>query len=113
MVKKLKALANLFPKQVGDALHRQAQLVMTDSKRSYVPVKLGTLRGSGHVALPTVTAKEISVALGFGDASAPYALDQHENLTYKHRVGEAKYLEKPLKKRAKGMSVAIAKDLKF
>ena len=54
-----------------------------------VPVDTGVLRGSGIVTGPDPSG---AVALTFGGAAAPYAIRQHEELGYRHTVGEARYL---------------------
>ncbi len=81
---------------VGAALYQEAERIMADSKENYVPVDWGNLRASGHVDEPKVSGTGASVELGFGGPATPYALRQHEELSYTHEVGEAKYLEKPL-----------------
>jgi len=91
--KNLRNIAAKFPKKVKKALVKRAELIMTDSKENYCPVEFGTLKNSGHVA---VDPDKIAVTLGYGGAAEDYAVVQHENLTFKHEVGEAKYLEKPL-----------------
>ncbi len=77
---------------VAPALYQRANLIMTEAKR-LTPVDTGALRASGHVDEPSVKGAEISVALGF---NTPYAIPVHENLTARHPVGQAKYLEEPM-----------------
>lgn len=93
------------------ALREEAELVMFKSKKYFVPVDKGTLRSSGYVNNVSRKKQDLEVTLGFGGASAPYALEQHENLSYSHTVGENKYLEKPLMRNAKGMAARIGKKL--
>jgi hypothetical protein len=45
----------------------------------------------------TMRAKRATVAVGY---TARYAVYQHENLQYNHTVGEAKFLEKPVRMEA-------------
>jgi len=73
-------------------LYESAEEIMTDAK-GRAPVDLGNLKGSGTVTLPTDTPEGVVVRIGFGGPAAPYALIQHENLSFRHEVGEAKYLE--------------------
>jgi hypothetical protein len=82
-----------YPKKVKAALVLEAEIIMTDSKQNYCPVKDGILKGSGHVE---VDENRVSVTLAYGGAAGAYAARQHEELDYHHTVGEAKYLEKPL-----------------
>lgn len=108
---KSSALAHIqklgIPK-LAAALYEEAENIMGDSKENYVPVDLGTLRSSGTVEQPEINGNSINVLLGFGGASAPYALRQHEDMSLKHDVGGAKYLERPLLKAVPGMAQRIA-----
>jgi hypothetical protein len=90
-------IARDMPEEVGKALFQFGEGVMNISKDLYVPVDLGNLRGTGHVAPPNFKMDGVEVVLSFGGPGAEYALKQHETLHFKHNVGEAKYLEKPLK----------------
>jgi hypothetical protein len=78
-----------------------------------VPVDTGNLRATGHVQPPVIAGRGVSVELGYGGTAGPnmrlpaperletgqvgYAVHVHENLTAHHTVGQAKYLETPLK----------------
>ena len=83
--------------------------IMTDVKNSRaghgVPVRKGTLRGTGRVEGPTGEPPQVS--LSFGGAAAPYALVQHEVLTFAHPVGEARYLVRGLERWSAGASNAM------
>lgn len=72
--------------------------IMTDVKASRpgkgVPRDRGILASTGRVRV--VSRREI--ALTFGGAAAPYALVQHENLNFAHRLGEARYLVRGLER---------------
>jgi hypothetical protein len=69
------------------------ETIMTDVKASRsgagVPRDTGALAASGRVSGPSASG---AVDLTFGGAAAPYALRQHEELSYRHPVGEARYL---------------------
>ncbi len=59
--------------------------------RQRVPIEEGTLERSGVVS---VDEDAITAAISF---DTPYAVRQHEELTYQHDSGRtAKYLERPL-----------------
>ncbi len=92
---------------VAGVLHRKGEEVMTDSKRTYVPVRDGILRDSGHVNLPVVTGNRVSVTLGYGGAAKAYALIQHERLDFAHTRGGPKYLERPVTAAAPEISRAV------
>ena len=96
-------------------LYKEAELVMTDAKENYVPVGQppedktpGTLRASGFVLPPVVIGNHVEIVLGFGGAAEAYAMVQHEHLEYKHTVGQAKYLERPMLKAATGLDTRMA-----
>ena len=89
------------------ALSEEAERVMTASKGE-VPVDTGNLRGTGHVAPPVVRARAVFVQAAYGGPAAPYALDQHERLDYRHPVGKAHYLIDPFNAARPGMVDRIA-----
>jgi len=71
-----------------------------------VPVRTGALRSTGRVEGPDTRGQ---VALSFGGAAAPYALEQHENTHIHHQVGEARYLVRGVERwQAHGLSVSKA-----
>lgn len=78
----------------GKGLTEAAEHVLGQAVR-VVPIEEGTLQNSGTTA---TDAANLKAAIGFGTgAAAPYAVRQHEELTYVHDSGRsAKYLEKPL-----------------
>lgn len=81
------------PDVAAQALYRLAEGVMTEAK-VLCPVDTGALRASGHVEPPETEGTTVSVTMGF---NTEYALVQHERTDYHHVVGQAKYLETPLK----------------
>jgi hypothetical protein len=126
MARKIRGISKSHPDKVLKALYLEAELVITDAKRNYVPVDLGTLRNSGYVAPPEREGSKISVRFGFGGAASAYAITVHETpskydpLSWKgkaiqfHRKGRGpKYLEKPLKEALKGMAQRIADRIKL
>lgn len=80
---------------VAAGLYMEGNIIMTEAKRQ-TPVDTGTLRGSGFVALPTIEPGRIELEIGFGGPARSYAVEQHENLFYRHPVGNAKFLERPM-----------------
>src|SRR5512143_3642237 len=105
---KLHAAAEAGPQAVAAALFVEAEAIMTVSKEQYVPVDTGALRASGHVVPPKISGTNVMVELGYGGPSAPYAVIVHEDLTKRHKVGQAKYLEIPLRARLAGMPAVLA-----
>lgn len=106
--------------QLVSGLRVIGEEIMTDVQAARpgegVPVDEGTLRDSGVVTGPD---EKGSVRLTFGGAAAPYALRQHEELQYRHTVGEARYLVRGVERWSRGdrpadalkkmVSAAIAK----
>lgn len=130
MQRKIERIARDFPNKVEQSLRVEAELVMTDSKKNFVPVDLGTLRSSGHVGSVERAGRDLSVTLDYGGASAPYALAVHEHpSTHSPPSWEGKavtdisnwsldgrgpkYLERPLNNALKGMARRIAASLRL
>lgn len=119
----LARLSARAPAIAGGALYRETERIMTAAKRR-TPVKWGNLRASGHVLPPETRGGRIVVTLGFGGPAGSgtvgdetnwehvgYAIYVHENLTARHTVGEAKYLERPLLEAVRGMETRLAADI--
>lgn len=82
--------------------------VLTDSQ-TLVPLDKGPLQESGQV---TITKNAVYVSYGRG-RSRKYAVDQHENMMYRHLPGrQAKYLEQPFRARSQEIMSAVARDVK-
>lgn len=77
------------------ALYQGGSIIMTEAKQR-APLDVGTLRNSGYVTLPRTDSEGTFVEVGFGGAAKAYAVRQHEELSYRHDVGEAKYLERAI-----------------
>jgi len=93
----LKKLRKEYPDRISRGLSLVAESVMTISK-TMAPVDLGTLRSSGQVKPVKRENLDFSVELIYGGAASEYASIQHERLDYFHSVGQAKYLEEPLRR---------------
>jgi hypothetical protein len=105
--KRMLKYAEKRPHEFAAALYQEAEEIMTDAKENYVPVDLGTLRGSGFIKV-----KGDTFIIGFGGPAASYAVYVHENLQAHHPVGQAKYLEVPFRKKQQGMVLRLIKKLK-
>ena len=130
----------LVAQSMANALYRQAERIMTASKRQ-VPVDTGNLRETGHVEPPKhpLNEHDIAVTLAYGGTAGAsvtkhrtegkgpdkkrvtyyseggkvgYAVYVHEDLTVRHRVGNAKYLERPLVEASGDLESRLAKDLR-
>jgi hypothetical protein len=88
---KLVKLAGNLDKKTPDAVRMIGEDILTDVSSSRpgagVPRDEGTLAGTGRCELVGKSAE-----ISFGGSAAPYALVQHENTDYVHRLGEARYL---------------------
>lgn len=83
------------------ALRDVAEYVLGESIRQ-VPLEEGDLQSSGKVS---VDEGRSMAAVSY---DTPYAIRQHEDLSYKHDAGrKAKYLEDPLIAAAKGPAKKI------
>jgi hypothetical protein len=102
----------------GDAAHAQmragavrglrlaAEHVLQVS-RTQVPLEEGTLERSGTA---TVNEHDLTASI---DYDTPYAIRQHEELTYRHAPGrKAKYLEDPLNEEAGTVRALIAAQVR-
>ncbi len=102
--------------ELNAAMYQEAEAIMAVSKR-IVPVKFGTLRGSGRVVPMNKGRGKLGYALGgwalvYGDAAEDYAIVQHERLDYRHTPpGQAKYLEQPFREAQTGMEGRLARRI--
>lgn len=71
------------------------------------PLRDGPLRGSAGVVAATPSEPR---ALVYFDT--PYAARQHEELTWRHRVGGPKYLERPLNENRAELQGIIAAEIR-
>lgn len=106
---KLRKIGAEGAKVLGAALYQEAEKIMTVSKAVYAPVDKGILRDSGHVQPPEINGKnQVVVVLGYGGPASDYTIPQHERLDYKHTVGQAKYLERPVLSAAPHIGTNVA-----
>jgi hypothetical protein len=98
-VRKIEIMARAGGEENVSGLRVVGETIMTDVKAARpgagVPVDTGALRSSGRVTGPSHNGV---VTLSFGGAAAPYALRQHEDLAYRHKLGEARYLVRGLER---------------
>lgn len=135
MQAKLEALSRRYPNKMKAAVRLEAEIIMTDSKRNFVPVDLGILRSSGRVGKAHYRGRQgVRVGLRFGGAAAPYAIAVHEHPSdfsppswegksvgdiIGTRTGEpwsregrgAKYLERPIRNATPGLARRLAQSL--
>lgn len=90
-------LASIIEDEMGLAALDEAAAIIEEAQRR-VPVDTGALRHSAFIGKVKRTGDDAQVDFGF---LAPYAKIQHDNESYNHKIGEAKYLEKAI--RSKGV----------
>lgn len=105
--KGIQDLIKRMPTAARRGLYMGLEFIMTDAKMNYVPVKDGILRSSGFILIRDEPGRVVGT-IGFGGPAGSgnvgetnaedvnYAEIQHENMEFRHTVGSAKYLERPL-----------------
>lgn len=83
-------------KAAAAAVYREMEGTVKPDALERTPVDTGVLRASIMVEQPEVDGSTVRCVLGAGGAAAAYALRQHEEVGYRHTVGEAKYLSNAL-----------------
>jgi hypothetical protein len=79
------------------SVYRESERLMTMAKQ-LTPVDTGNLRASGRVEGPLdVSSHGVTYVLAYGGAALEYALRIHEDLNMRHAVGQAKFLETPVR----------------
>lgn len=102
---------------------------LLDASRPLVPVESGRLRDSGHVTPQGVDGELAAAAVGYGieddtevigfrddiavgsSPTAAYAKVQHEDLSFHHEQGQAKYLEQPMHAEHDAMRALVIAEL--
>lgn len=102
MIERVKQLSAKIPTQIGAAVRGEAEIEATEVKKrtpvwnSDRPVAKnaipGALRASIHVNGPFYEGNKISATIVAGGVAGAYALRQHEDLDYFHKVGQARYI---------------------
>ena len=114
----MKKLEKGVPLLAAAALYQEALIEQKESmKRTPVDVTSkgggGTLRDSHETSAPYWKGKFLNVDIQVGGPAAPYAIVQHENMTFFHKVGQAKFLESTILESAPFMLARIAKRMKL
>ena len=108
--RKLRAAGSLGVVSLAASLREEGGRIMADAKKR-TPVDLDVLRPSGDVLPPQISGTKVRIVMGFGGAASKYAIRQHEELGYKHTVGEAKFLENAFLAREKMIPPRVAAGL--
>lgn len=111
LARAIAALGDRAPKAAAAFLYQEGEAIMAAAK-PITPIEFGALRSTGHVEPPRREGSRIEVVIGFGGASAPYALIVHERMDLRHRAPtQAKYLEEPFRRRMVGFEGRFAAAL--
>lgn len=111
VVERLAALNKQLGSKLESALYGVGQKVRLDSMRR-TPVDTGALKSSHTVSRPVTRNDRISVTIGAGGPAADYAVYVHEDLSKRHPVGEAKFLEKAVLEEASTFDQDLAAGVK-
>lgn len=106
---KLQNEINDIPNKVMSGIEK-AMGIIYDSSQPLVPVDTGALKRSGTIIKVdngyTIKYHSENPKNGYN-----YAVIQHENTSFKHRVGQAKYLEDAIKNNLDKIEDAIVKEV--
>jgi hypothetical protein len=94
-------------KQAAMRALKQEAVLLKGRSQALCPVDHGTLRDSC-----VIESDENSVTVGYGGAASSYAAVQHENMSYHHNVGQAKFLEQPAQEMEEEIKEAVLKAIK-
>ena len=114
----MKKLEKGVPLLAAAALYQEALIEQKESmKRTPVDVTTkrggGSLRDSHETSAPFWKGKFLNVDIQVGGPSAPYAIVQHENMEFFHKVGQAKFLESTINESAPYLLARIAKRIQL
>lgn len=79
VMRKLEQLAKGILAEGGRAIVPMGKEIMAESK-SRTPVLTGALRDSHRLSDPRIERGSVSIVIGVGDSSTPYALAVHEDV---------------------------------
>ena len=91
---------------ISEALYLEAEQVLAKAVR-ITPVQYGVLRASNIVLPVTRRGTNFTVEFGFGGAASDYAIYVHERPAH-HRVGQNKFLERPVNEHAGAFGGSLA-----
>lgn len=112
MVKGLETLQNEInniPNKVMSGIEK-AMGIIYDASQPLVPVDTGALKRSGVIEQVDKGFK-IKYHSENPNNGYNYAVIQHENMSFNHRVGQAKYLEDAIKNNMEEIENAIVKEV--
>ena len=112
MIKKLNVGAAGLARQTAEGLYAELKEVEVPEVRRRTPIRYGDLRESVTVTDPIIKkGRWIQCNVTAGGPTAPYAVYVHEDLLAWHEVGEAKFLERPLREAAPFLAGRVARRI--
>ena len=105
----LKAIADKLPDGIGQKLIDKTLAIAADSYKQ-CPVDQGDLRSTQAIEGPVIEGNYISTVISYSTA---YALRQHEDMSYHHHVGKARYLSDPIESRIPEMGFMVAEAFQY
>lgn len=120
MSRKLKKLAEEYPKMVAAASFTELNIEKKESMRR-TPVDSGALRDSHKVIEPEIRGTQIMTGISVGDwnvnnrgeVTNQYAIPVHEDIFAEHMEGQAKFLESTLRESERFMLARIGRRVEM
>jgi len=109
-LKDLSDLQVFAPDRFAKALYQEAQIELKEIIKE-TPVDTGALRATLVLEGPFREGRRIWVVVSAGGPSVTYAFIVHEDTEAFHKVGGAKYIERPLRESAPFLAERIAKRI--
>jgi hypothetical protein len=113
MSQRLHRIALRSPVVFGRAMREEALIELRKEIRPRTPIDKGDLRRTERVVGPEMLGRRIVVSITAGSELVDYAWIVHEDLEAWHDVGEAKYIEGPLKESGPYMFTRIARRIRI
>jgi len=107
MLKKIQKINAYSPSEFGRALAKETDIEVLECKRQS-PVESHDMQREIHREGPFIEGRRIWCEIQTGEKSIDYALKQHEDLDLFHSVGNAKFIEGPIKESAPSMGKRVA-----
>ena len=105
----LESIVNDLPNRTMKGIEKAMGIIYDDSQPR-VPVDTGALKRSGAIQ-EVDNGMKIKYHSENPKNGYNYAVIQHENTSFKHRVGQAKYLEDAIKNNMDRIEDAIVKEI--
>lgn len=111
MVKAINDISQSTPRAVMRSMEAKGARRILKRSIPLTPRDTGALRASGAVFPVRANGTKFSATVGFGNENVRYALIQHEEMSYRHPVGQAKYLETGVRLEANAARADLVSDV--